>query len=234
MQMKSTLECARWITAAEVAPEGLCFMHDSEDLPASLANICVVVADGTEEYASMLLDCGAAMVVLGDLALLDSLAVERLVQKHGGERIGVWLRAVKKHVTWSIDYISNEDFNCLTPSVGAPGWELSWNDGSLTGTDAQWWLGKMLSLGASKALISMDMQDDDLNICAGLIEDHGDKLWFSPWQQPDADIEPWVRYGQVRQLALPANDQRDEVEMARISASAMVAVADEVEEVEVG
>ncbi len=231
MQMKSSLKLSRWLADGEVAADGLCFMRDGEDLPASLAKICVVMEDGTEARASELLDCGAAMVLLGDLALLDSTAVERLVKQYGGERIGVWLRAVKKHVTWSIDYISNEDFNCLTPSVGAPGWELVKSDDSLTGADAQWWLKQMLALGASVALISMDMQDDDLNICAGLIEDHGDKLWFSPWQQADADLEPWVRYGQVRQLVLPATNMRDEAEMARIGVAAMVAV--EVEEVEI-
>lgn len=227
MTMKSNLKLARWVTADETSAPGLCFMGDCADLPVSLANRCVVLADGSEERASELLDCGAAKVILGDLALLDSTAVQRLVEQYGGERIGVWLRAVKKHVTWSIDYISNEDFNCLTPSVGAPGWELVKSDGSPTGADAQWWLKQMLGLGASVALVSVDMQDDDLNICAGIIEDFGDKVWFAPWQQADADLEPWVCYGQVRQLVLPANCQRDETELARIGAAAMVAVVEE-------
>ena len=79
----------------------------------------------------------------------------------------------------------------------------------------------MLALGAGMALISVDVQDDDLNICAGLMESHGDKLWFTPRQQPDADLEPWVRYGQVRQLVLPMSNDRDEAEMARIRGAAM-------------
>jgi hypothetical protein len=74
------------------------------------------------------------------------------------------------------------------------------------------------------ALISVDMQDDDLNICAGLIEQHGDKLWFTTRNQPDADLEPWVRWGQVRQLVLPAPNVRDEEEMARIFAAGMVEI----------
>ena len=127
----------------------------------------------------------------------------------------------KRHVTWTLDTVSNEDFNCVTPSYGKAGWEIVMSDGTATGTDAEWWLGEMLELGASVALICADIQDDDLNTCAGLVETHGNKLWFSPWQQPDADLEPWVRYGQIRQLLLPAPNTRDENEMARIRAAAM-------------
>jgi hypothetical protein len=54
-----------------------------------------------------------------------------------------------------------------------------------------------------------------------LVETHGSKLWFSPWQLPDTDLEPWVRYGQIRQLLLPAPNTRDENEMARIRNAAM-------------
>jgi hypothetical protein len=71
------------------------------------------------------------------------------------------------------------------------------------------------------------LQDGDLNTCATLILNHGDKLWFSPRRNPDADLEPWVRYGQVRQLVLPAPNRRDETEMARVCASAMVMAEEE-------
>jgi hypothetical protein len=118
--------------------------------------------------------------------------------------------------------VSNADFRCLTPSVGRHGWEIVLSDGTATGTDAEWWVGEMLAAGASMALIRVDMQDDDLNICAGLVELHGKKLWISPWQHPDADLEPWVRYGQLRQLLLPAANSRDAQEMARIRAAAVV------------
>jgi hypothetical protein len=95
------------------------------------------------------------------------------------------------------------------------------SDGTATGTDAEWWLGEMLTLGASLVLIRADIEDDDLNLCAGLMETHGNKLWFSPRQLPDADLEPWVRYGQIRQLLLPTPNVRDENEMARIRMAAM-------------
>jgi len=224
MRKESSMKLARWAGVGELPPEGMCFIHDSDGLPESLGQLTVVLGSGTDARANELLALGAERVLLADAALLDSTVVERLVQQHGTKRIGVWLPVKMQHISWSIDYVSNEDFNCLTPSVGKGGWDVLKSDGTSTGTDAEWWVGQMLALGASMVLISVDLQDDDLNICAGLIEDHGEKLWFTPLHLPNADIEPWVRYGQVRQLVLPAPNERDEKEMARICATAMVEV----------
>lgn len=229
MRQITTMKLARWAETGEHAAEEMCFMLDAPGMPESLAGMHVAMAEGDESRADELLARGAAGVLLGDLALLDSTAIERLVQKHGGERIGIWVRAAKRHVTWTLDrnmYSSNADFNCLTPSLCAPGWEALKTDGTGCGSSVEWWLEQMLGLGASTALISMDMQDDDLNICAGLIEQHGTKLWFSTREQPETDLEPWVRWGQVRQLVLPAVNNRDEAEMARICAPAMIMVAE--------
>lgn len=220
MHKKSAVVFARWAAFDEAALEGVRFVLDDAALPASLQNLNVVLENGTEARASELLDRGAARVLLADAALLDSTAVARLAQQYGPERIGVSVLATKRHVSWTLDTVSNEDFNCLTPSYGKLGWEIVMSDGSATGTDAEWWLGEMLTLGASAALIRADIQDDDLNLCAGLVETHGNKLWFSSWQFPDVDLEPWVRYGQIRQLLLPALDARDENELARICAAA--------------
>lgn len=214
---------AHWADAGDPSPEGVRFMRDSDQLPESLQQVTIVLELGTEARASELIALGAERVLLADAALLDSAAVARLVQQHGAGRVGVWLPVKKKHIYWAIDYISNEDFNCLTPSFGKAGWEVVKSDGTSTGTDAEWWVSEMLSLGASMVLISIDAQDDDLNICAGLMENHGDKLWFTPWQLPDADLEPWVRYGRVRRLVLPAPNTRDKQEMARIRAAAVTA-----------
>lgn len=212
---------AHWAVAGEPSPEGVRFMRDSNQLPESLEQITIVLDQGTEARASELIALGAERVLLADAALLDSTAVARLVQQHGAERVGVWLPVKKRQISWAIDYISNEDFNCLTPSFGKAGWEVVKSDGTSTGTDAEWWVSEMLSLGASMVLISVDAQDDDLNICAGLMENHGKKLWFTPWQLPDADLEPWVRYGRVRRLVLPEPNSRDEEEMVRICAAAL-------------
>lgn len=222
MRKESSMKLARWAEVGDMPSEGMCFIRDSDNLPESLEQITVVLGSGSEVRASELLALGVGRVLLTDAALLDSAAVRRLAQQHGTERIGIWLPVKITHISWSIDYISNEDFNCLTPSVGKGGWDVLKSDGTSTGTDAEWWVGQMLALGASLALISVDLQDADLNICAGLIEDFGEKLWFSPRHLPNADLEPWVRYGQVRQLVMPAPNERDEEGMARIFAAAMV------------
>lgn len=219
MHERTSVVFARWGTPEGDANE-LCFVLDGEALPSELQNCNVVLESGTEPRAEALLARGAARVLLADAAMLDSTVVSRLVQRYGPERIGVALAAKKRHVSWSLDMVSNADFRCLTPSVGKPGWEIVMSDGTATGTDAEWWLREMLALGASMALIRADIQDDDLNLCAGLVEAHGNKLWFSPWQNPDADLEPWVRYGQIRQLLLPTPNIRGDNEMARILAAA--------------
>lgn len=221
MHEKSALIFAQWAAPDEASAEGVRFVRDGAALPLSLQHLNVVLENGTEARASELLECGAARVMLADVALLDSTAVSRLAQQYGSGRIGISLLAKKRYVSWTLDTVSNEDFNCVTPSYGKAGWEIVMSDGSATGTDVEWWLDEMLALGASMALICADIQDDDLNICAGLMEAHSNKLWFSPWQQSDADLEPWVRYGQIRQLLLPAPNTRDESEMARIRTAAM-------------
>jgi hypothetical protein len=213
----SPLVFAHWIEDASRPEAGVCFARDVQGAPAvPLRDQTIVASAGDEARAHQLLAEGVARVLLGDAALLDGTLIRRLVEQYGGEHIGVAVYARKHQVSWTIDKVSNADFRCLTPSFGKPGWELLLSDGSATGTDAEWWLGEMLGYGASAALIHIDMQDDDLNICAGLVESHGSKLWFTPWQLTDIDLEPWVRYGQVRQLLLPVQNTRDADEMARI------------------
>ena len=230
MQQTSEVKFAEWTTDGDLAPDGMYFLGEGEELPESLQHINIVLRQGGEARAVELLALGAARVLLADAALLDSAVIARLAQEYGSERIGVYLPARKMGVSWVLETVSNEDFNCLTPSYGKPAWEVLLNDGSGTGTDVEWWLQEMFNLGASIALVAMDMQDDDLNICAGLVESYGDKLWFAPLHQPDADLEPWVRYGQVRQLLLPPLPRFDEAEMRRIAESVVVESAQELAE----
>lgn len=211
---------AHWSSAASAVAETGFMPDDGQALSDSVRGHNIVLPAGDEARAHQLLAEGAARVLIGDAALQDGTLIRRLVEQYGGERIGVAVLARKHNVTWTLDMVSNADFRCLTPSWGKRGWELMLSQGGGTGTDAEWWLGEMLGCGASVALIQVDLQDDDLNICAGLLEGHGTKLWFTPWQQPDIDLEPWVRYGQVRQIVLPAPNNRDAEEMARIRAAA--------------
>ncbi len=211
---------AHWSNAASDTAEPAFMLDQEQASTESVRGQSVVLLAGNEARAHRLLVDGVARVLLCDAALLDGTLIPRLVEQYGGERIGVAVLARKHSVTWALDMVSNADFRCLTPSYGKPGWELVLSNGSGTGSDAEWWLGEMLGCGASAALIQVDIQDDDLNTCAGLMETHGNQLWFTPWRQPDADLEPWVRYGQVRQILLPVPNNRDADEMARIRAAA--------------
>ncbi len=216
----SALSFAKWADSGDTALGIPQFVRDGEAIPAAVQGLTIVLERGSEMRARELLEQGAAQVLLADAALLDSTVVTRLSQEYGTHRIGVSIPVEKRHISWALDTVSNADFRCLTPSIGKAGWEIVMSDGTATGTDAEWWLGEMLALGASMALIQADIEDNDLNLCAGLMENHGNKLWFSPWQYPDADLEPWVRYGQIRQLLLPTPNNRDEAEMSRLRAAA--------------
>ena len=225
MKQISTLKLARWAKAEELPVEGVCFVEDGPGLPESLAQLNVAMDAGSEARAVELLARGAGRVLLGELALNDSTAVERLVAQYGGERVGIWVRSARSAISWSLDAEApNAGFRCMMPSMGVAGLDVLMSDGTPTGTDAEWWIGQMLERGVSLALVSADLQDEDMNTCATLVLNHGEKLWFSTRLDPDADLEPWVRWGQVRQLVLPTPNMRDEAEMARISAPAMVMV----------
>lgn len=219
MHAATELKFANWVPPGEPVAAGACFTCDSTGL-SGVQHRIIVLDRGDEARAAELLERGAARVLLADAAMLDSGVLQRLAQRFGPERVGVALTAQKRQVSWTMDTVSNADFRCLTPSYGKGGWEIVLSDGTASGTDAEWWLGQMLDMGASCALIRADVEDEDLNLCATLVEAHGDKLWFAPWQHPDADLEPWVRYGRIRQIVLPEPNARDADEMARIVAAA--------------
>ncbi|MBI5891560.1 MAG: hypothetical protein HZB47_12975 [Nitrosomonadales bacterium] len=234
MKQISTLKLARWVEAEELPVGGVCFVEDRAGLPESLAQLNVAMGAGGEARAVELLARGAERVLLGELALTDSAAVERLVAQYGGERVGVWVRSAPTAVSWSLAAEApNAGFKCMMPSTGVAGWDVLLNDGTPTETDAEWWIARMLERGVSLVLVSIDLQDADMNICATLVLNHGDKLWFSPRLDPDADLEPWVRWGQARQLVLPTPNLRDEAEMVRIGAPAMVMVEESADAVAV-
>lgn len=230
MQQISTLKLAHWIKAEGLPVGDMCFVEDGPGLPESLSRLSVAMGTGSEARVDELLARGAERVLLGNLALNDSSAVERLVAQYGGERIGLWVRSARAVSSWTLDAETpSGGFKCMLPSMGVAGWDVLKNDGTSTGTDAEWWIGQMLERGVSLVLVSNDLQDEDMNVCATLVLNHGDKLWFTTRLDPHADLEPWVRWGQVRQMVLPTPNMRDEAEIARISAAAMVMVDEEVD-----
>ena len=182
------------------------FIFDDPGVEA-IASLCagVILPAGDEQRATTLLASGAACVFVGEAALRDSTVIDRLVAAHGAARIGIYAPLKRQSVSWSFETVSNADFKTVTPSHCEPAWELVTADGGGTGTLGVWWLTAMRELGASRFLVRVDILDDtDLNLCAGLVEELGAALWIGPLLEPAAKLSDWVDYGQCRQIVLPA------------------------------
>ncbi|MCK0512995.1 HisA/HisF-related TIM barrel protein [Aromatoleum buckelii] len=180
------------------------FVIDGDAVDTRLASAAAIIlpAEG-EARASELLAAGAARVLLGEAALRDSDLIPRLVARFGAERIGVFVPARRIEVTWSFDTVSNADFRVVTPSLCEAGWEILRADGSATGVRVNWWLGEIKKRGVSIALVQVDIVDDtDLNLCAGLVEDLGERLWIAPRRQSVPALADWAAYGKAAQIAL--------------------------------
>ena len=191
------------------------FVFDGDNLPEDLTNVSVVLPRGGAERARELAARNADRVLLGDAAVGDSGIVAPLAEEFGEEWLGLWLPVRRMAVSWSLDTESNADFRCVTPSRVKPAWEILLSDGSATGTDASWWAGQMLARGAGTMLIAADLTSDaDLNICAELAEQFADRLWLTPSTETVTDLRPWVEYGRVRNLVVPAGPAYDEMTLA--------------------
>jgi hypothetical protein len=202
-----TLTLCRWADPAEAPFTEPVFLFDSDELPEDLGNASIVLRDGGAKRARDLLTRGATRVLLGDVALKDSSVVASLAKGMGSEKVGLWVPARRMTVSWALDTESNADFSCITPSRGKPAWEALLSNGNPTGADVTWWILQMFERGASMALIAADFSDNaDLNICAEIAEQHGSRLWLTPLSRPDAPLRPWVEFGGVRNLVLPAGE----------------------------
>ncbi|MDD2924746.1 hypothetical protein [Rhodoferax sp.] len=192
---------------AEVNPVAPTFLHFTPRLLAmsqAMVRAQVVLAAESEATAVQLLTAGASRVFLGEAALRDGDIITRLIQRFGPARVGLHVPVQRQAVSWSFDAVSNEDFNVVTPSLCEPVWEVLQADGVPSGCRAASWIGDMVDRGVQTVLVRADMGDDaDLNLCAGMVELLGDKLWMAPLHDSTPQIGDWVNYGQVRQLALP-------------------------------
>ncbi|CAI09799.1 hypothetical protein ebA6422 [Aromatoleum aromaticum EbN1] len=200
------IRCACLVGASETPPDvdAEVFVIDGDAVGARLASAVAIIlpAEG-EARASELLAAGARRVLLGEAALRDAELVPRLVARFGAERIGVFVPARRMEVAWSFDMVSNADFRVVTPSLCEAGWEILRADDSATDIRANWWLGEMKKRGVSIALVQVDIVDDtDLNLCAGLVEDLGERLWIAPRRQSEPALADWVAYGKAAQIAL--------------------------------
>lgn len=187
------------------AAEGALFVCDAPGMEASLA-ACdgVVLPVQGEARAAALLEADAKRVFLGEAALADCGVVERLADRFGAERIGVAISAKRMEGSWSFDKVSNADFKVVAPSVCEPCWEILRADGTRSGTRVHWWLSEMMKRGAAAALVRVDIRDDaDLNLCAGLVEDLGERLWLGPLEQAEPSLGEWTTYGKLERILLP-------------------------------
>lgn len=213
-QAVSEITLRRWAEPEDSPFAEPVFLFDSDDLPEELSHVSVVLRSAGRERARELLERGAERVLPGEAALLDSSLIEHLSREFGSERVGVWVPARRLEVSWALDQHSNADFRCVTPSYAKSAWEVLKSDGSRSGTDAGWWLGQVLERGASLALLGADIADDtDLNLCAELMEQFGTCLWLTPLANPEADLLPWIQFGQARNLAIPHGEHYDEAAM---------------------
>lgn len=207
----------RWVNPEDGPFSEPVFLFDSNELPEDLTRVSVVLRAAGRERARDLMARGAALVLLGEAALLDSSLIETLVGEFGADRVGVWVPARRMEVNWALDITSNADFRCVTPSYAKPAWEVLKSDGSRSGTEAGWWLGQMLERGASLALLGVDIAGDtDLNLCAELVEQFGSGLWLTPLANPGADLLPWIQFGQARNLAIPESEHYDEAALTAL------------------
>jgi hypothetical protein len=176
---------------------------DSLDAQAASAAAGIILPARGGGRAAALLEAGARCVLLGEAALRDPSIIAPLADRFGAGRVGVYAPSRRLPVRWSFDDVSNADFKVLTPSLGAPAWEVLLADGTGTGTQALWWIGAMLDQGASLALLRVDIRDDaDLNLCADCMERFGERVWIGPLEDEAPAIADWIAFGHARRIAL--------------------------------
>lgn len=170
----------------------------------SLARAGVVLGAESEATATALLNAGISKVFVGEAALLDSGVMDRLIKRFGTARLGLHVPVQRQAVNWSFDTVSNADFRVVTPSLCEPAWEVLRTSGEPSGIRVNGWLDALLRHGVQSVLLRADIRDDaDLNLCAGMVETLGNKLWLAPLTDHAPEIADWIRYGQATQLALP-------------------------------
>lgn len=199
--------CCMARNPGEVAPGVPVFVRYTprlESFAHSIGRAQVVLEAQPESTATALLDAGVQRVFVAEAALRDSSLVQRLLKRFGAARVGLHVPVQRQAVSWSFDSESNADFSVVTPSLCQPVWEVLNAVGDPTGVRAMPWIDEMLDRGVQTVLLRADIRDDaDLNLCAGMVETLGDKLWLAPLSDPSPPVADWIAYGQARQLVLP-------------------------------
>lgn len=204
-----------WCGDGPVPAAGPRFVIDTGGAIGDLGGLCVVAPSAGAERIDRLLAAGAVQVLLGEAAMDDAALVGGAIQRHGPDRIGIWARVRRGASHWQLDKTSNADFTVVAMVNPLPRWLLLREDGSLTDIDAQWWAGEMAARGCATVLVSVDApQDEDLSACAEMADAIGERFWLSTDSSDVDELRFWVRYGQARNLVLPANCDPERVQAA--------------------
>jgi hypothetical protein len=188
------------------------FAVDQGEVKEALAGCHVVTPRGGRGRIDELLAAGACKVLIGEAALLDSGLVNEMVEKHGAERIGIWLPVRRTSANWNLDSESNADFTFVSISTPLPRWMVLRADGSLTDVDALWWAGEMMKAGSSLVMVSVsEPHDDDLLSCAEMSEIAAEKFWLDTGTTDVEELRFWVKYGHAQQLVIPAESELEVV-----------------------
>lgn len=191
----------------EVLPVVPTFLQFTPRLPTmahALARAHVVLGAESEATAASLLEGGAQRVFIGEAAVHNGDVVGRLIQRFGAARIGLHVPVQRQSVSWSFETESNADFSVVTPSLCEPTWEVLRASGESSGVRVAPWLDVMLQMGLQTIVMRADICDDtDLNLCAGMVETLGKRLWMAPLHDPAPPVTDWIRFGQATQIALP-------------------------------
>lgn len=216
-----SLTLARWLTqgpALGPAQAQQSFMMDRGPTSARLNRISVVLPGAGLTQARARLAAGAQQVLFADAARLDPALMRAALAEFGAERVGAWLPTRRMPVSWALDTQSNGDFKCMAPSHPQTRWEVLGSDLQGTGMDAAVWLEQLAKMGVGTLLVSATLQDDrDLDLCAGLVEDLGQRLWLSPLKAQGVALSDWVEFGQVRRLVL-ADDAAGQAQARQLAA----------------
>lgn len=214
-----SLTLARWLTQGPAAaPAPQTFMMDRGPTSARLNHISVVLPAAGLTQARARLAAGAQQVLFADAARQDPALMRAALAEFGNERVGAWLPTRRMPVSWALDTQSNGDFKCMAPSHPQARWEVLGSDLQGTGMDAAVWLEQLARMGVGTLLVSAALQDDrDLDLCAGLVEDFGHRLWLSPMKTPTLALGDWVEFGQVRRLVL-ADDAAGQAQARQLMA----------------
>ena len=184
------------------------FLDARGSKPSHCEGLAVIVEAAA---AAELLGRGASIVFVADTPDRVDECVARLSAQAGAFRVGVLVEAAPMEVRWRLECESNADFKTMAPSMPEPCWEVMSPGGLRTGLRADHWLRTLFARGATAAVVEADLseaRDADLNVCACLVEEFGDRLWLAPSGPDPCDLQPWMRFGQARRFVLAPEWQR--------------------------